>query len=206
MEPQEEKLRQEILADAKKRADRIIARAKSDAANAEKAAAAANEKLRQERLAAAQEESDVRHRSIIQGLWSEKRKLWLVAREECLDALFAEVRQEAVAIPVDDPRHGQSLARLIAEGIASVDAPEVVLQVTEADAKLVTPAWLQKNLPEEFAAVKISVQCDKAIRGGVKISSADGRRNFDNTYGGRLHRLHESFREEIARALPSSAI
>lgn len=202
MEPQEDKLRQEILADAKKRADRIIARANSDAGYAEKRAAATNAKLREDRLAAAKATGETRHRNIIQGLWGEKRQMWLRAREESLDAFFLEIRKAAEALPDADPRREQSLAALAAEAGASLQAPELVAAINPRDARIVTPEWLRRQCP----GTAFTVAPDAAIDGGIRLSTPDGRECYDNTYAGRLHRLHASFREAIAHALPATAL
>ena len=79
MNPQEDKLQAEILSDAKTRAERIIARANNDADKALRQAAEEIERNRQERLAEASAEAEMKCRSILVDIQQETRRRWLLA-------------------------------------------------------------------------------------------------------------------------------
>ena len=81
MQEQEEKLRQEIIGDARTKADRLIKRAKRDA---EKRAARARErqdKARQVRVKEAELRAEGRVRAILAGIDHEILTHWLLRRE-----------------------------------------------------------------------------------------------------------------------------
>lgn len=44
----------------------------------------------------------------------------------------------------------------------------------------------------------MTVKAVDSIGGGVRVSTMDRSRVYDNTYGGRLGRLAEDFRREVA--------
>ena len=44
----------------------------------------------------------------------------------------------------------------------------------------------------------LAIVADDAIPGGLVVQSADGRRQFDNTYATRRERLHEQLRTLLA--------
>ena len=117
---QELRLQQEILAEANKKAERIIARAHADCQNAVKQADTENAKRRDAALAEAQANADRRSRSIVRGIWMECRRRWLEERERRMNQCFDEVLGNAVAIPAADPRRANSLAALAKEAIAGL--------------------------------------------------------------------------------------
>ncbi len=192
---QEERLQKEILAEAQTRADRIVARANSAAKAAKERAEKEDAAQRERVLTATRNDADQKARNIIQGIWMEERKMWLRKREECLQAFFGSLLKEAQNTPADDRDRVKSLAKLAKEALDAVEADEIRAFVAEADTALVTPAWL-----EDLAGhpLKATVEIDKAIRGGIRIATTDGTRVYDNSYAGRLRRLDQEFRKELA--------
>ncbi|MBP5300626.1 MAG: V-type ATP synthase subunit E [Victivallales bacterium] len=197
MEGQEKRLEQEILGDARQKAERIVARATSDAAAALKRARTLNERRRKKALDQARQEAGRKADNIVSGIWNEQRKMWLNRRErairEFLDALLAELAGQDAA----SPARQASLRALASEALAAVPARDLTVTVAPADRPTVTAEWLKERLAPGRDA-EFTVQEDSAIQGGIHVASADGRYAYDNTYRGRLARLDAEFRQILA--------
>ena len=195
MNPQEDKLQAEILSDAKTRAERIIARANNDADKALKQAAEEIERNRQERLAEAAAEAEMKCRSILVDIQQETRRRWLLASESCLAGFLREAL--AAVERSDGIDRARSLTLLAREALAAIGPGDCEVVVGPADAAQATPEWLVAQARELFGAddaSRYTVRTAPALRGGLIISSADGRRRFDNSYAVRLKRLWEELR------------
>lgn len=194
---QELRLQQEILSEAQKRAERVIARAEADCAASVKQAGEANARSREAALAQARADGERKGRNIIRGTWMERRRLWLEQREKCLDESFGAILEQAQGLPADDGRRMESLAVLGREAIHSLEADAVIAYVAPVDAAVVTAEWLSSLAPE-FKSIAFTVREDAKMKGGIRLESADGSRSYDNSYAGRLSRLKEGFRRELA--------
>lgn len=204
MESQEERLREEILADAKRRADKIVARARSDGEAGAARARRANERRRKAALAEAQASGERKRRNILQGVETEKRRMWLQRREECIDDLLAAVRARAEGLAAGSPERAAALAALAEEALASVGpAPQLRIAVNPVDTALVTASWLKERGAGEAACV---VEGDARIGGGIRVSTPDGRLFYDNTFAARLTRMRERFRTELAETVPEAVL
>ena len=197
MDDQEKRLEAEILADAREKAERLVARATADAATALKRAKTLNERRRTKALAETRKEAERKAENIVSGIWNEQRKMWLVRREQAIQEFLKGLLDELAAQPASDPRRLAALSALASEALAAVPSAELTVEVSEADLGTVTPAWLSERMPEGRAA-HFTVQASPTIRGGLKVLSADGRFAYDNTYVGRLARLDEEFRRTLA--------
>ena len=204
MESQEERLREEILADAKRRADKILARARSDGESAAARARRANERRRKSALAEAQASGEQKRRNILQGVETEKRRMWLQRREECIDEVLAAVRARAEGLEAGSPERAAALAALAEEAFASVGAAaQLRVAVNPADAALATPTWLRER---GAGAAECAVEADPRIGGGIRVATPDGRLFYDNTFAARLKRLRERFRTELAETVPDAVL
>ncbi|MCQ2396729.1 MAG: V-type ATP synthase subunit E [Lentisphaeria bacterium] len=192
---QEERLQKEILAEAKSRADKIVARAQSAANSAKARAEKEIAELRERTLEQSRKDYDQKARNIIQGIWMEERKMWLRKREECLETFFASLLKEAQELKDGDSDREKSLRNLAREALEAVDCDEMVVKVSNTDAALVTSNWLEEIAGRRLQATIVP---DESVKGGLFIESADGRLSYDNTYAGRLLRLKETFRRELA--------
>ena len=192
---QEERLQQEILAEAKNRADKIVARATRAANTAKERAEKEAQTLRERTLEQTRKEAADKARNIVQGIWMEERKMWLRKREECLTAFFDSLLKEIQELKADDADRVKSLEKLAKEALAGLETDEVLVSVAEKDLPLVTPQWVTAQAGRPM---KAAVVADKAIQGGIRIATPDGRQVFDNTYAGRLARFQEEFRQELA--------
>ena len=182
---QEAKLRDEIIADAKNKADRIIARAKVDADDV--IAKAHDEAVRkhQEHLAEAQTLAEDKTKSMLGDIDMEISRRWLRRQEQCIDELL----QAALAdcLNASGEARLQSLQALAAEAIEAI-GEEVACEVRfkPSDVALV------KELFEGKA--QYSLCPDNSVEGGLVLIASDGTKTFDNTYRKRLERMRDDLR------------
>lgn len=203
MEEQEKRLRDEILADARQRSERVIARAKRDADNARRRAVAANERRRTEVLEETRSESARKKRNLVQSAWGDTRNMWLRRREACIDKLLERVLKRVDGLPAGDADRMASMENLAAEALAALlPVKELKVFVASADLATVTETWLADRCPAGAAVPSFIVAADDAIRGGIRMESGDGMRSYDNTYEARLERRHSDFRSMLASSVP----
>ncbi len=194
---QEEKLQKEILADARTRAERIVARATTAAKSAKERAEKESRELREKSLAETKAEAEQKARNLLQGIWMEERRHWLVKREECLQAFLSSLLKDASGAPAGDKDRLASLGVLFREALAAMGEERAMTAwVSPVDLATVTPAWLSEQAGHPLP--KVSVKADEAIGGGVRLCADDGSRLYDNTYAARLGRLQEEFRQELS--------
>ena len=203
MQDQEAKLQQEILGDAREKAERVRQRAKHEA---EKALAAARQALatqRAARLLEAQRTAQSRTLMIQASIEQEVRRAWLCAREQELEALFADALQAAESGGGGgDPV--QSLRQLSVEALAALGPADAVVRVRPADRPVFSErfvaAVLAQALPGRDGAVRITVAEAPDQPAGIVVETADGRKRYDNTYRARLARRRDELRTVVAQA------
>lgn len=185
MNEQERKLREEILDDAKRKAERTLARAKREADEARKQVATEQQAERDQALQRAAERAQAQSRSILATVDQEVRLRRLAAREEIIERSLDEALAGARGLAVADAQ--QSLAELLAEALEALGDGAVTVRVN----------------PKSVAALKVdsakvTVVADETVADGLIATSADGRRQFDNTYAMRRKRLRERLRTLLA--------
>ena len=194
-DPQVHKLEQEILADANARAERIVARAKNDAAKLQADLETQAERKREERLQEAKNIAETETRSILQEAEQEIKRKWLQLRETSLEkVLFQAMEQATLSSGEERAASLRGLAREALQALGSVDCQ---VSVAPADISMVTGEWLQdlsQGLVGAEALPTFTVQADSAINGGISFLTADGSRSFDNTYASRLHWMKTELR------------
>jgi vacuolar-type H+-ATPase subunit E/Vma4 len=193
MSDQEQKLRDEILNDAKRKAERTLTRAKRDAAKAHEQAADEQKTEREQALARATERADARCRAILATVSQEVRQRRLRARENIIEQCLDEALAGAAGLSGDDAK--TSLGGLLAEAVQALGPGEAVVRVRPEDAAAISAEFLS-SLGVDPAT--LTVQTDESLGGGVIVESADGRRQFDNTYATRRERLREQLRTLLA--------
>ena len=194
---QEEKLRQEILGDAKLKAERLVARAKVNADRLLAETRAQGEEKRKRRLEEAEATADKQCASILADVLREARRHRMFKREESLDALFARALSEAEN--ASDEKHRRSLEMLAREAMTAIGPREMKVIFSAADASIVTPEWLAALSRELFGekAPAVTPEPSASAKPGLLFASLDGCRTFDNTYAARLERMHELLRRKL---------
>ena len=193
---QEDKLRQEILGDAKLNAERIVARAKNEAQKTIDAAQAEVDQKRAERLREANEDIDAKCHSIMLDVQRESTRHWLLQREQCIDDMFQEaVRQAAETV---GEAHENSLRQLAEEALAAIGPAPVRVIFNSKDVAIVTEAWLhaiaEKLFGEKASQVQFTLEPGDDAPAGIAFATLDGTRTFDNSYAARLRNMKDTLR------------
>jgi vacuolar-type H+-ATPase subunit E/Vma4 len=209
-------LQDEILDDARRRADETVgkARREADAILAKARADAESERLAA--LKAAEAEARRRHGLVLAAIPIRVARRRAECVEAALERIHDEARRRLEAREGFDSREG--LTRLAAEALAAMEGNRFVLQVSDADRQALGDAWLDEvrrrvgrhglelALGQGGAAI-LPATTWQAGRGGVLLRDDEGRQVWDNRFEARLARLWPALRREIAAAagLVSSA-
>jgi len=191
----------EILADAKKKANRLRRRAQREA-----------EKLRQDvqRSAAnstASLEKDAEDRAeragarVLRAVEQEIKRKQLSAHEAVLESLFEQARQQLLDRASYDVR--RSLVELAVAAVSAMRGSEFNLCVAAQDASLIDDAFLAEVSAAVAATdgrvVTLQAVADgEDISGGVIVRSKDGHQVFDNSFDARMARLKPVLRHTLA--------
>ncbi len=194
MNDQEEKLHQEILADARQKAARIIQRAERDVKKNLDAVKERFEQSQEEKLAAAQRQAEEEYISITASIEHEIRSKWLQYREEIFDdAMQRLLHQVENGIDVDKEK---ALRELTKEALQAVGPGTLCLELNMDDCK-----YLQEDIIAETAAelfpnqeTTCRIDCRKEATSGPVLSTKDSRLRFDNSYRTRIKRLKNQLR------------
>ena len=200
MDSQEQRLQQEIIADAEKKAERIRAKALTEK---DRLLQKCNQEFalrRQERLAEVEAEIAQQSRNIQNSLSMEKRKRWLHKREESIEHLFAQTQKLAEDCPGIERE--QSLALLAEEALTALQSGDYLVQCALQDAGLITLEWLaqraQNALADQAGDCHFEVYPSAEIKGGIRFLSRDQSRLFDNTFATRMLLLQDKLRSLLA--------
>ena len=192
---QEQRLRDEILGDAKAKAERLLARAKSDAAKILARARREADGKRSERMAEAQREMYLKCAAIARGVETELKRHWLAGREKCLEAMLAAALDKAVSTTGEE--HVRSMTLLAKEAIAALGPCQAEVHFPENDADLVTDEWLDaiaKDALGQDAVFSFRLIPSADAPAGLRFITLDGRKEYDNTYASRLEKMKDSIR------------
>ncbi len=193
---QEDKLRQEILGDAKLNAERIVARAKNEAQKTIDAAQAEVDQKRADRLREANEEADSKCHSILLDVQRESTRHWLLQREQCIDEMFQEAVRQASELTGEE--HEKSLLQLAEEAMAAVGPADMRVIFNSKDTAIITEPWLRaiaaKLFGEKAAQVAFTLEPGDNAPAGIAFATTDGARTFDNSYAARLRNMKDTLR------------
>ena len=193
---QEDKLRQEILGDAKLNAERIVARAKNEAQKTIDAALAEVDQKRADRLREANEEADSKCHSILLDVQRESTRHWLLQREQCIDEMFQEAVRQASEMTGEE--HEKSLLQLAEEAMAAVGPADMRVIFNSKDTAIITEPWLRaiavKLFGEKAAQVAFTLEPGDNAPTGIAFATTDGARTFDNSYAARLSNMKDNLR------------
>ena len=191
---QEDKLKQELLADANAPAADLMARAQEEADRMIEQARRHAAERREARLADAMEEAEKRCRSIFADIELETSRRWLRKQEACIDELLQTALAKADKAEGFD--RASSLASLAKEALAAIGDRDCSVFFNPADEVVVTRDWLQKLSREVYpGSTSVYVlKADPSIDGGIVLETKDGARQVDNSYRTRLLRMKDGLR------------
>jgi len=201
MQEQEAKLQQEILQDARRKAERTVERAHKEAERLSQAVRLEQGRAAEALQAKAGAEAVARARAVLAGIQHDVHKQWLRRRELVLDQVLADALRRVEQGEGFD--RGRSLLERLVEALAVMggDTP-VVIAVSAQDAPLLDAAVLAAAAQQLKAGADASIGWrvvgDPELASGFVVSSADGRRRFDQTFTARLARLKRALRQAVA--------
>jgi V/A-type H+-transporting ATPase subunit E len=193
-------LADEILADARKKAQRAAKRAEREARQILEKAEEQAEADAQEVIETARERADRQARAVLATVDQDIQREQLQAREEQIEAIFQDAldglrRRKGYDYP-------KAMAALAAEAIRAMDGDEVVIGFAEGCAGIATDEWLADVKRRAGRDVTLRVAEEpEAIDGGVFVRSADGRLVYDNSFAARLERLRPRLRRHVAEMI-----
>ena len=201
MNEQESKLHEEIIAEAKSKAEHLLARARNEADGVIGAAREAARQKREERLAEAREVAAKRSHAIVSGVELETARRWLLRQESCIDEVLAEALKEAEG--VEGARREASLRSLALEALRAIGDASCAVRVSPGVSEVVTPAWLSALASEVYpgSSSSFTVTTDASLGFGLVLETSDGRRSFDNTCRRRLERVRDGLRLMLAEGV-----
>lgn len=196
-------LREEILADARRQAERTVRRAERDAEDALQKARKEADADTAARLEAARHEAD-RHRNLVLATVPvEEARMRARQTEETLDAVRNEAREQLLRRDADDYR--ACLIRLAAESVDRMAGDRFVLELGAADLKALGSGLaddVRRALRRDGVEITVAPE-PTGIEAGVFVRDADGRQVVDNSLAARLERLWPALRLAIGARLVS---
>ena len=195
-DPQVNKLETEILADARTKAERTIARAQNDAEKMRKKAQTLAASKREERLREAEVQAEAQARAILVEVEQEARRHWLLAREKCLDELLDQALEQASQAEGEEraPIPAQPAIEASTLGIASCwsKSRQPICTRHPAGSKPSPPSCSKRRPP----SISLSGQPGHPRRPAMH--DTDQARRFDNTYASRLRWMKTELRDLAA--------
>ncbi len=192
-----EKLREEILADAGREAEKVAMRAKQDAEAILANAATEADRLRNERLKEANEEAVRQSELILATVPVEIDRLRAARVEALLANIYDEAAEQLLAREGFEYR--ETLIVLAANAIRQMEGDAFVVKLSGTD-----QAALGDGLAGEISGrvgrpVKITIANAPDIsEGGVIVEDGEARQVWDNRLLKRLERLWPELRRQIA--------
>ena len=192
-----EKLREEILADAGREAEKIVMRAKQDAEDLLAGTAAETDRLRKERLNEANEEAAHQSELILATVPVEIDRLRAARIEALLATIYEEAGEQLLA------REGfgyrKTLVALAAHAIHRMEGDDFVVKLSGEDQAALGDALAEEITGRVDRQVNITISNTPDIsEGGVIVEDGEARQVWDNRLLKRLERLWPELRRQIA--------
>jgi len=190
-------LRQEIIADAKLHAERVLGHARQEARNLREKSRQEIEKDTRERLEAARRDAENRRELLLASVILEASRRREARTEAVLQGVLDEARRRILAREGFDYR--EAVVRFAAEAIGRMEGASFVLQLSDADRQAIG-AGLAEEVCRRVGREGLQVAVDGAgakIDGGVIVRDAEGRQVWDNSLLARLGRFWPILRREI---------
>jgi vacuolar-type H+-ATPase subunit E/Vma4 len=187
----------EIIADAKRHADRALGHARRQSEELRNKGRAQVEQETRDRLEAARRQADSRRELILAGVAIEAARRRSARIESTLGGVLDEARQRLLAHQGFDYR--ETLARLAAEAVSRMAGTNFVLQLSGADRAALGDGLaegVRRRVGCEGLQVTVAAEAAK-IDGGVIVRDAEGRQVWDNSLRARLDRFWPILRREI---------
>ena len=204
MMPDSKVLADEILDDARRKADRASKKAERRAKRILRDAQKKADQATAVALAAAEGRAGRQAASILATIEQDIRRDLLDQREAAIATILDAAMQRVASREGTD--YPAALTTLAAEAVGAMATDAVVLHLAEADRAIATAEWLDALRQRVGRPVAIEVADEAApIQGGLIVRSADGRLLYDNSFAARLVRLRPALRRQIAARVYAQA-
>jgi V/A-type H+-transporting ATPase subunit E len=191
-----EKLRTEILEEAKRRGEEIIKQARQDAEALLARAAEEAERLREDMRNQADAEAERRSAFILATVPVEAGKIHAARIEELLDTIHEEASRRLVEREGFD--YSKAMIVLVSQAILQMAGDAFVVKLSEADKALLGENFVEEVVKRAGRQVKITCSLEQDTMGGVIIEDEDARQVWDNRLLRRLERMWPELRRQIA--------
>jgi vacuolar-type H+-ATPase subunit E/Vma4 len=193
-----EKLRKEILAEARRKGEEITIRAKQEAEALLTRAASEADQVRQELLGQAHGEAERRSALILATVPVEVGKLRAARVEDLLETVHEEASRRLLEREGFD--YGKALSALVSHAIRQMAGDAFVVRLSDMD-KTLSGEKLAKDIAQDVGRpVKITVSFEENFfGGGAIIEDEEVRQVWDNRFLKRLERMWPEMRRHIAQ-------
>jgi len=194
----QEVLREEILADARRQAERTLQRARKEAAGIAETSAAEFSEWQARQLDLARAEAQRRTDMILAGLPVEIGRMRASRIESLLQSVYAEARQRLISREGLDCR--QMLVSLVAEAIRGMSGTQFSIILPETDRHLLGKGEIEAiRRATGRPDLELEMVYDPESRdAGPVVRGSEGEEFWDNRLTERLERLWPALRHEIA--------
>ena len=190
-------LRDEILADARRQADRMLRRARDEAAAVLAKAKAETDKEQAERLDAARKEAARRSELVLATVPVEVARRRAAQLETILQSIHDQAREQLLKREGFDYR--ETVTALAARAIARMEGNRFVVEVSQADRAALGEGWLEEVRRRAGRPDLVLAPASAAgNEPGVVVRDAEGRQVCDDRLLARLARLWPAMRREVA--------
>lgn len=200
-----EKIVESILSDSHVRADQIIKQAEDRASEITEQGKINAENEEKGILENAHKEAEIRQQQIISDAKLNSKRKILEAREDLMEETFQKAIEELKQIASGESEdYISSLVKLTEEASIEIGGGTLVIFVKDDDIKKVEPSLsnLEKVISEATGnETTLSIGGSTDTIGGVRVKTADGNIEVDNTIEARMERFRGMLRLEVAKVL-----
>jgi vacuolar-type H+-ATPase subunit E/Vma4 len=195
----EDALAEEILADARRQAEKKLDRARRRAKRIVRSARSATKDMETEAVDAAHGRLERESHLILADLPHEEQVRTLQVQDEVVRTLFEQALAELVAAPPKERL--DVLSRLASAAILVMPDGRFVLGLSEQDAPL--GDRLAGRMPHAVSSesqriIEVESEQVQGLEGGVIVRSRDAREIVDQSFRARLRRVENRLRAEVA--------
>lgn len=193
---------EEILRETSEQAASIVAAAKKEASTILHAARFTAKEEEEREVKEAQARGKRVYEEVLMDGKTKARKEALQKREETINEIFKEVEKKLQKYALSKKYQGE-LIRLAIDSCKKLGSNRVVIYVNKRDLRVLKRA--QKKIAQVLSTkgATASISFGKPIQaiGGVKVATADGKVEIDDTFEGRMRRDFDILRVKVARLL-----
>jgi vacuolar-type H+-ATPase subunit E/Vma4 len=191
-------LREEILADARRQAKRLIRNAQRDAEALIAKAEEESDEERRQRLATAEETAERKRVLALASVPVEVGRMRALRVERELQTLREQVRDRLSAR--DGLDYGRLLVALVADALQQMEGDAFVLELSKRDLrdfKKSLPAAVLERVGNRPIRLAVS-DAPAKVENGVIVRDSEGRQVWDNSLEARLDRMWPLLRNQLA--------